>query len=80
MVSLTHTAKEYDSLTTVEKRQVFEDLANRILSVHPEYLEETRTKDFKEIVTEIKEETEDIHVVTKKDNRNIKRLVKRMRK
>ena len=42
MVDLKVSSKEYDSLSNRTKRKVFEELAHRILILHPEYLEEAK--------------------------------------
>lgn len=77
MISLKVPVKEYENSSNEEKSKIFEELAQRILSVHPEYMEIARTSKAKDICQDIMNETQDTHILTKREERKVKKLIKK---
>ncbi len=77
MVDLKVSSKEYDSLSNRTKRKVFEELAHRILILHPEYLEEAKQSLTIDIIDSIKEETDNKPCLSTKEMKKIKRRLRR---
>ncbi len=77
MISLHVPLKDYENCSEEEKAQVFEELTNRILIAHPEYLGIVKNTTMQELCLDIMDETKDSHLITKVEDRKIKKLVKK---
>lgn len=58
--------EEYMKLSNNQKREVFNQLAERILIVHPEFLQESRKVNIVDLINKIQEETKSLRVVKSK--------------
>jgi hypothetical protein len=70
------TFDEYSKLSNEEKSDAFNRLVNRIVIVHPEYVEEAKNQEASDIVKEIAEMT-DVDVNKQKPKSLVRRLLRR---
>ena len=58
--------KDYMKLSNEQRSKVFNELATKILIVHPDFLQESKNVDAVNIIEEIQEETKNLKVIKKK--------------
>lgn len=66
MIKPAISTEEYMKLNNDQRREAFNQLAKRILIVHPEFLQESKKVDTIDLIEEIQEETKSLRVVKSK--------------